>query len=252
MIVTHEIDMDLQIRGIPPRLAMAQCDTDTRIVALRLLSGGESWIPGAVDRVLVRYRKSDGTGGSYDTMPDGGIAWELEENALRLRMAPQVLTAAGIVEMQTAMFQGEKCLATFCFQIAVEADPSIGAVESEDYVNWVQWAEAEAKRLLGELLDSGYAVNKTYVDGKRFSAEVTLTAGGWVQGEEGWTQSVAVEGILESDWPHYGVVYSEEAQKEKLAFARVDDLRTEDGGITVFCFGKAPEQDLVIRLEVNR
>ena len=319
MIIMHKVNMDLQIRNPSPRLAMAQCDTDTRIVVLTLLSGGILWEPGDVDNVMVRYRKSDGTGGSYDTLPDGNCAWAIDGSVLSLWMAPQVLTAAGLVEMQAAMFSGKECLATFCFQITVEADPSIGAVESEDYVNWTHWAQTELEKHLrymqesGEfrgacfypsvdenaclcwnndfgldnpepvklsdilvvkleddgylklaggtmngpiVLDapeaSGHAANKAYVDGKHFSVTVELPASGWVQEETGYTQTVAVDGILESDWPHYGVVYSDAAQKEKMAFAQVDDLRTMDGSVTFFCFAEVPKQDLVIRMEVNR
>lgn len=319
MIIMHKVNMDLQIRNPSPRLAMAQCDTDTRIVVLTLLSGGTQWMPGNVDNVMVRYRKSDGTGGSYDTLPDGNCAWTINGSELSLWMAPQVLTAAGLVEMQAAMFSGEQCLATFCFQITVEADPSIGVVESEDYVNWTHWAQAELEKhlrymqesgefqgacfypsvdenaclrwsntfglpnpepvklsdiLVVKLEDDGYlklaggtmngpivlsspeesnhAANKAYVDGKHFSAAVALPASGWVAGENGYTQTVAVTGILESDCPHYGVVYSEAAQQEKLAFSRVDDLQTTDGFVTFSCFAEAPGQDLLIQMEVNR
>jgi len=322
MIITHTINMDLQIRNTPHRLTMVQCDTDTRIVMLEMTSGGKLWEPGTVDRVLVRYRKSDGTGGSYDSKPDGTSAWSLNGAKLELWMAPQVLTVPGLVEMQAAMFREERCLATFCFQIAVEADPSVGAVESEDYVNWTQWAKQELEKhlkyvqqsgefrgacfypsvdenswlrwtneiglenpepvklsdiLVVKLEDDGYlklsggtmngpivleapeaedhAVNKAYVDAKRFSAQVTLPAGGWIQAETGFTQTVAVEGILSSDWPHYAVMYSDAAQtalQEKAAFARVDDLWTAEGSVTFFCFEEAPGMDLVIQMEVNR
>jgi len=322
MIITHKINMDLQIRNTPHRLTMVQCDTDTRIVVLEMTSGGKLWEPGTVDRVLVRYRKSDGTGGSYDSKPDGSVAWSLIGTELELWMAPQVLTVPGLVEMQAAMFREEKCLATFCFQITVEADPSVGAVESEDYINWCQWAQQELEKHLKYIQESGefrgacfypsvdedswlrwsndiglenpepvklsdilavkleddgylklsggtmngpielaapeaenHAVNKGYVDAKHFSGVVTLSAAGWTKADAGYTQTVNLNGVLSSDWPHYGVVYSETpatALQEKAAFARVDDLRTDDGSVTFVCYGDAPEQDLMIQMEVNR
>lgn len=322
MLIIHQITMDLQNRSPVPRMTMPQCDTYTRVVAIDMRSGGVQWQPDGVENVVVRYRKRDGTGGSYDTLPDGVIAWSLNENELSLWMAPQVLTVAGLVEMQAAMYCGQECLATFCFQIAVEADPSLGAVASEDYVNWAEWAKMELEKhlryvqesgqfrgacfypsvdenanlcwsndfglenpepvalsdiLVVKLEDDGYlklaggtmngpivlaepeeeshAANKGYVDGKHYEATVTLAAADWVQGTESITQTVEVEGILSGDWPHYTVVYSESMETallEKAAFARVDDLQTQDGSVTFSCFDSAPGVDLVIRMEVNR
>lgn len=322
MIIVHKINMDLQIQSVPPRVNMVQCDTNTRVVAINLTSAGTAWQPSAVDNVLVRYRKSDGTGGSYDTLPDGTKAWSMNESEMCIWMAPQVLTAPGLVEVQAAMLCETECLATFCFQVTVEADPSFGAVESEDYVSWAEWSKQELEKhlkyvqesgefrgacfypsvdenanlcwtndfglenptpvslsdiLVVKLEDDGYlklaggtmngpivlanpeeeghAANKGYVDGKHFATTVTLTADAWIQGTDSFTQTVEVEGILETDWPHFCVVYSgtkETALLEKAAFARVDDLQTENGAAIFSCFADAPGVDLVVHLEVNR
>ena len=99
------------------------------------------------------------------------------------------------------------------------------------------------------------AANKAYVDSKHHTATVTATAAGWTGDAAPYTQTIAVDGILETDNPHYGVVYSEDAdtrQAEKEAFSLVDDLETADGSITFTCFEDKPEVDLNIQLEVNR
>lgn len=83
---------------------------------------------------------------------------------------------------------------------------------------------------------------------------VDLPAGGW-SSEAPYTQTVAVEGILATDRPHYGVVLSdnlETALAEKEAFALVDDLETANGSVTFTCFEEKPQVDLNIQLEVNR
>lgn len=108
---------------------------------------------------------------------------------------------------------------------------------------------------LGTPAEAGDAANKgyvdAYVDGKHWVGSVTLPVDGWV----GLVQTVEVPGILATDTPHYGVVYSgtaEEKGLQKEGFALVDDLDTGAGNVTFTCFEEAPEVDLTIQLEVNR
>lgn len=108
---------------------------------------------------------------------------------------------------------------------------------------------------LGEPEDSGDGATKGYVDGKHFLATVSLPAAGWAGDAAPYTQTVAVPGILETDRPHYGVIYSgtaEEKTAQKEGFALVDDLDTGAGSVTFTCFEEAPEVDLTVQLEVNR
>ena len=92
---------------------------------------------------------------------------------------------------------------------------------------------------------------KTYADGKHMTATVSLPFDGW-NGTAPYTQTVALEGILATDQPHYGVVYSENWEAEKEAFSLVDELDTADGSVTFTCFSEKPHIDLTIQLEVNR
>lgn len=104
---------------------------------------------------------------------------------------------------------------------------------------------------LGAPAEAGDAASKAYVDGKHWVGSVTLPVSGWV----GLVQTVAVPGILATDTPHYGVVYSGTASEkaaQKEAFALVDDLDTGAGSVTFTCFEEKPEADLTVQLEVNR
>lgn len=101
----------------------------------------------------------------------------------------------------------------------------------------------------------GDAANKSYVDGKHFTAGISLSSTGWAMSGGVYWQTVQVAGILETDRPHYGVVYSgtaEEMIAQKDGFALVDDLETAGGSVTVYCFDGTPEVDLNIQMEVNR
>lgn len=84
---------------------------------------------------------------------------------------------------------------------------------------------------------------------------VTLAAADWVGVQAPYTQDKELEGILETDKPHYSVVYSgTDAEKiaQREAFALVDDLDTVDGMVTFTCFEEKPTVDLTIQMEVVR
>lgn len=163
MIVTHKLSLDLQHRTMQPRLAVVQCDHNTRAIEINMISGGQPWTPDSIDTVFLRYRKCDGTGGSYDALPDGTTAWAAEENKITILLAPQVLTVPGLVEAQALLISGNRSIATFTFQIVVEADPSIGVVTSEDYLNWSVWAKDELANLLQQAKDSGDFTGSCFV-----------------------------------------------------------------------------------------
>lgn len=100
----------------------------------------------------------------------------------------------------------------------------------------------------------GSAANRFYVDGKRKLFSVTLLAANW-NGGGPYTQTVAVKGILSTDMPHYGAVYSADPEArldQKEAFAMVDDLYTASNSVTFACFEDKPSVDLSIQMEVLR
>ena len=92
------------------------------------------------------------------------------------------------------------------------------------------------------------AATKGYVDRKHLFGTVTLVASAWNSGE----QTVEVEGILNTDMPHYGIVYGSDTEADKEAFAKVDELETAENAFVFRCFEGAPTTDIVIQWEVNR
>lgn len=133
MIITHKLKMDLQEPGNMPRVHAVQDDRYTRNLELALFSGDVPWQLPEGATVTVRYRKSDGTGGEYNVLPDGSAAWAAEGNYLTVALAPQMTTAAGMVTMAVTLISGERQLTTF--RIGLNVKPAIKSVmaESEDY-----------------------------------------------------------------------------------------------------------------------
>lgn len=112
---------------------------------------------------------------------------------------------------------------------------------------------------ISDPVDNSDVVNKKYVvdyvDNKHFIATVTINASAWVGSVAPYTQEVSLDGILESDNPHYGVIYSgtkDNKISQKEAFSYVDELATANGKLTFTCLDDKPAVDLNIQLEVNR
>ena len=101
---------------------------------------------------------------------------------------------------------------------------------------------------LGDPADPGDAASKSYVDSKRITGTCTLTASGWTNG----TQTKTSSRVYGTDMPHWGIVYGENREAEKEAFALVDELESRDGAFVFRCFGEVPKVDLNIQWEVDR
>lgn len=155
MLIKTKVDIDLQRPAYPATVNAVQGDRNTRCIEAALYSGGAAWqVPEDVT-VSMRYRKPDRTGGYYDAMPDGSPAWSIQDNTVTMLLAPQMLTAAGTVFAQLEMLQGSNVLGTFTMYVRVEEDPSVGMLQSEDYINWLQWMEKELDDRLKDAAQSG-------------------------------------------------------------------------------------------------
>lgn len=135
MIVTHKINMNLDKPGNTPRVDVMQGDAYTREIQFNLFSGGATWdIPNGT-QVLVRFQKPDGTGGTYDALPDGTSASTISGNTVTVTLAPQVTTAAGIVFLAVTLVQGVQELTTFSMLVNVQGNTTAAVSASGDYVS---------------------------------------------------------------------------------------------------------------------
>lgn len=149
-----EIDILCPPKRIPV-IHLVQGDYCTRTIELTLLSGDDPWYLPDNAIVALRYSKADGTTGSYDSLPNGEKAYAYTGNVVTLTLAPQVLTAHGCANAQVEIVAGNAILASFTFQIMVHWDPSRPILQSKNYFNWQQWAEAQLDARLEQASASG-------------------------------------------------------------------------------------------------
>lgn len=155
MIVKLKMKTDLLNQKTRPVVMVPQNDGDCRMLEMELYAGAQPWqVPqGAIVRLY--YVKADGTGGCYETLEDGSLAWEVEGNLLRITLVPQMFTVAGNLIAKVEFLLGEKRLNTFDFWIHVAHDGTVGAVDEGDYFNWSVWTNQELEKLLLEAKESG-------------------------------------------------------------------------------------------------
>ncbi|MGN0998379.1 MAG: pyocin knob domain-containing protein [Faecousia sp.] len=135
MIVTHKFSpMDLASRGVTQRIDVVQDDKYSRNLEFTLTQNGEAWSIPEGAAAVIRFQKSDGTGGNYDTLPDGSSAYSFSGNVLTVALAPQVCTVPGLVLLAVGLMLGDSEINTFTVHVIVQQNPGIDAV-SEDYTN---------------------------------------------------------------------------------------------------------------------
>lgn len=165
MKITSRISIHLDAQRKTPRVDAVQCDANTRVLKISLYSNGSAWsVPDETD-VSVAYRKSDGTKGWYNKLPNGKAACSVSDNVVTVTLAPQVLTAPGLVKVVVIMQDSDTLdqLATFPVEIHVEFNPAAGNTISNDYYKYSTMAEVNTA--LNEMtaeINTALSVAKAY------------------------------------------------------------------------------------------
>lgn len=149
MVITSKLgNMDLSAPEVIPVITAVQDDQYSRNIEVSLYENGKALeLPGDTTAV-VSYRKADGTGGNYDTLPDGTTACIISGNTVTAVLAPQVLTVPGPVALVVGLVSGEKKLHTFIVSLDVQPNPGLRAT-SENYY-----------KVMGALSASGWEPGK--------------------------------------------------------------------------------------------
>ena len=150
MIITNKLKMDLQNPGATPIVHTVQNDSYSRNLEITVLSGNRPFVFPDTVSVIIRYRKSDGKGGEYDTLPDGTPAWWIKGNLLTIALAPQVLTVPGSVVLSVTLIENEKHLSVFPIQIAVQPVAHANIAKSQDYFYVTNFLTAPASAKVGQ------------------------------------------------------------------------------------------------------
>ena len=134
MYVTHNLRLDLTRPELTERIALVQDDRYSRNLSIRLFENGRPFCPDSSCTLLIRYQKPDGIGGAYDALPDGTPGWDICENRLTVRLAPQVCTVPGITVLTVTLLRGSSALTVFAVELDVRPLP-VGRMESREYVS---------------------------------------------------------------------------------------------------------------------
>ena len=232
MIITKTINVDLWIRQQLKEIPAVQGETAVRKLVVKLFANREPWIIGEDISFGMRYRKPDGTGGSYDTLPDGALAWEAEGNAVSFLLAPQMLTVPGRVEAQLVLLQGEEILATFPLCLLVERNVAADLVESRNYTNWAHQTERALREMLREAKESGL------FDGPAGPTPV-LQAGSVATLPAGSAATAVITGSPEHPVLELGIPRGMDAQTE--GSLSISGQAADAAAVGTALAGKAPE-----------
>lgn len=133
MIITNKLKLDLQTPGIVPTINAVQNDSYSRNLEITLFSDRKPFVFPEKCAAVIRYKKSDGKGGEYDTLPDGTAAWWAEQNILTVALAPQVLTTPGSVLLSVSLIADGTQLSIFPIRLSVAPIAAAKLAKSEDY-----------------------------------------------------------------------------------------------------------------------
>lgn len=151
MIVKHRLNLDLIKRGVAQRIDAVQCDRYSRELEMHLFANGVEFAPPEDCTVLVRYKKPDGIGGAYDSLPDGECAWSIADGVLTVALAPQVCTVAGTVELAVTLLRETAEISTFMLLVDVQESPG-GTESSREYVNIKAFLPQPGNVIVGQYL----------------------------------------------------------------------------------------------------
>lgn len=136
MIVVKEMQADISRPDFVPRLTCVQGDSG-QVVKLTLFKDGTLWEVPYGSEVVVRYQNARGEGGSYDSLSDGGRAYELLENGMHVNLLEQTCAVAGLTRVQVVLIKSGWQVTVAEIQLVVL--PASSGEKAGTYVNLSNW-----------------------------------------------------------------------------------------------------------------
>lgn len=137
MLHTKEVTTNLSYPAIPAALTVLQGDS-CRALKVRFFSGEMPWeIPENSD-VFIQYTCADGSGGVFDTLPDGTVAAQVEGNAVTLRIPAEMCAVPGKTMAQVTIFSQGEQISAFPVEVRVLAQVGLRSGKG-NYANLQKW-----------------------------------------------------------------------------------------------------------------
>lgn len=137
MKLIQKLTIDMAHRSRIPALDVIQGDT-ARVLEISLMNGVQPWEVPSGAAVVIRYRCSDGSGGTYDTLEDGESAFSVEGSTVTLELTPQACAVPGTTQLQVTIVHDRKQVSTFEIDLLVAGEVS-GSIRQQDYINLSGW-----------------------------------------------------------------------------------------------------------------
>lgn len=154
MQVTTKIAVDLTRPNIGTQVNAIQGDGNTRYVEITLMADGKPWTPTDGVEAAIAYKHSCGVKGLYNKLAEGAPAISITDNVATIVLAPQMLSAYGIVNASIVFTNAElDQLTTFPFTVLVSGNQFAGAQETEDYIR-LQWLEDRLDAYIAKITGS--------------------------------------------------------------------------------------------------
>ena len=186
--------MDLQQQKQTPVVNAIQNDRYCRNLEMELYAGDTPWLIPEEAAVVISYVKPDGKGGEYDTLPDGTAGWSAQQNVLTVALAPQMLTAPGVVCMMLSVILEEKQISTFTVLVNVSRAVNVNIAESEDYHYVTRFLPMPDGAEAGKYL----MISEVDAVGNVISLEAVEAPSGGIDGVPVLTLEETTEGVIVS------------------------------------------------------
>lgn len=144
MLLTKEVTLNLKYREKPVTVDAMQGDSG-RVLIVRFTAGEVSWEIPQDAQVVLQYRCADGTGGCYDSLPEGAPAYAVNGDVLTVFLAPQLCAVAGITKLQVTIFSAGMQISAFPVEIRVTEQATAEKIGGE-YTNLQKWLQQQVQQ----------------------------------------------------------------------------------------------------------
>lgn len=141
MRIEHNVRVDFQRPGVRPVIRVAEGDAGTRFIVVDLYNGDQPYSVGTGVTGVVKYAKTDGHSGVYDTLDEGeateraAVVFHDSSRQAVVELATNICKGFGLVAVIVQFIKDAEILTTFPVDVIVERDPTDGT-RAEDFFSF--------------------------------------------------------------------------------------------------------------------